>query len=136
MSKTYDTTEKTATGSNGGDEPDEAVVGYTQAQISSDSTDDELLAYIIDPVEKKALLRRLDSFIAPMVAILYLISFRESSSSSSSRTSSFLLPSSSSPPLAPSLLIQARLRMTSTARTSRILPLAACSKILTRRRTA
>ncbi|GAA5920932.1 hypothetical protein JCM3775_004011 [Rhodotorula graminis] len=79
MSKALDTTEKTATYSTGGDEPNEAVVGYMQAQIGPDSTDDELLAYIIDPAEEKALLRRLDSFIAPMVAILYLISFLDRS---------------------------------------------------------
>ena len=90
MSKALDTTEKTATYSTGGDEPNEAVVGYMQAQIGPDSTDDELLAYIIDPAEEKALLRRLDSFIAPMVAILYLISFRESLTSPSSAS----LPSS------------------------------------------
>lgn len=90
MSKTYDTTEKAATGSNGGEELDEAIVGYTQAQISSDSNDDELLAYIIDPVEKKALLRRLDSFIAPMVAILYLISFLDRSNVSNAATGGML----------------------------------------------
>ncbi|GAA6042418.1 hypothetical protein JCM8097_008443 [Rhodosporidiobolus ruineniae] len=54
---------------------DEGRLGYSPSQIDENSTDEELLAYQIDPVEKKALVRRLDMFIAPMVGILYLISF-------------------------------------------------------------
>jgi len=76
MAKTHDTEKSPEITFGAGDEPG---VGYTQASIDETSTDEELLAYTIDPVEERRLLRRLDSFIAPMVSILYLISFRESS---------------------------------------------------------
>ncbi|KAG7095743.1 hypothetical protein E1B28_006453 [Marasmius oreades] len=44
-----------------------------------DFTDDELLAYEIDPKEKKHLARKLDCFIAPVLMILYLIAFLDRS---------------------------------------------------------
>ncbi|GAA5950096.1 hypothetical protein JCM10213_001856, partial [Rhodosporidiobolus nylandii] len=54
-------------------------VNYSPADIDENSTDEELLAYQISPEEKKALVRRLDCFIAPMIMILYLISFLDRS---------------------------------------------------------
>ncbi|BGP51251.1 hypothetical protein JCM10450v2_007180 [Rhodotorula kratochvilovae] len=78
MTKAQDN-EKSITYSNGGDDAGEASVGYAVASINEDSTDEELLAYTMDPAEKRALLRRLDTFIAPMVMILYLISFLDRS---------------------------------------------------------
>ncbi|KAL0571834.1 hypothetical protein V5O48_010130 [Marasmius crinis-equi] len=44
-----------------------------------DFTEEELLNYQIDPEEKKRLLRKLDSFIAPVLIILYLIAFLDRS---------------------------------------------------------
>lgn len=48
----------------------EGNIAYSVAVIDEHTSDEQLLEYNISPAEKKRLLRRLDSFIAPMVAIL------------------------------------------------------------------
>ncbi|CDR35625.1 RHTO0S01e03532g1_1 [Rhodotorula toruloides] len=54
-------------------------LAYAVKDIDENSSDEELLAYQISPQETRSLLRRLDSFLAPMVMILYLISFLDRS---------------------------------------------------------
>ncbi|GAA6008088.1 hypothetical protein JCM11491_001877 [Sporobolomyces phaffii] len=51
----------------------------TAGDIDANSTDEELLAYTIPPEETRALLRKLDFHIAPVLMILYLISFLDRS---------------------------------------------------------
>ncbi|KAF9260695.1 major facilitator superfamily transporter [Marasmius fiardii PR-910] len=56
-----------------------SVTPVEDKQQPEDLTDEGLLAYEIDPKEKKRLLRKLDSFIAPVLMILYLIAFLDRS---------------------------------------------------------
>ncbi len=53
----------------------EGHVGYALQEIDENSSDEELLRYIIDPQEEKLLVRRLDWILGPLVCILYLIAF-------------------------------------------------------------
>ncbi|GAA6060158.1 hypothetical protein JCM10212_005159 [Sporobolomyces blumeae] len=59
--------------------PDKEELGYAVAEIDESSTDDELLRYEIAPAESRKLLRTLDTWIAPVLMILYLISFLDRS---------------------------------------------------------
>ncbi|BGP27191.1 MFS nicotinic acid transporter [Rhodotorula toruloides] len=54
-------------------------LAYAVKDIDENSSDEELLNYQISPLETRSLLRRLDTFLAPMVMILYLISFLDRS---------------------------------------------------------
>ncbi|KAL0065759.1 hypothetical protein AAF712_007242 [Marasmius tenuissimus] len=51
----------------------------TEYRDTDDYTQEELLDYQIDPAERKRLLRKLDSFIAPVLIVLYLIAFLDRS---------------------------------------------------------
>jgi hypothetical protein len=44
-------------------------LAYAVKDIDENSSDEELLAYQISPQETRSLLRRLDSFLAPMVMV-------------------------------------------------------------------
>ncbi|GJN93252.1 hypothetical protein Rhopal_006299-T1 [Rhodotorula paludigena] len=68
----------------------EGNIAYSVAVIDEHTSDEQLLEYNISPAEKKRLLRRLDSFIAPMVAILYLISFLDRSNLGNASTGGML----------------------------------------------
>ncbi|POY74708.1 hypothetical protein BMF94_2183 [Rhodotorula taiwanensis] len=57
----------------------EGHVGYAEQEIDENSTDEELSRYIINPAEEKALLRRLDVVLGPLVCVLYLIAFLDRS---------------------------------------------------------
>lgn len=48
----------------------EGHVGYAEQEIDENSTDEELSRYIINPAEEKALLRRLDVVLGPLVCVL------------------------------------------------------------------
>lgn len=50
----------------------EGHVGYAEQEIDENSSDEELLRYVISPDEQKALLRRLDVVLGPLVCILVL----------------------------------------------------------------
>ncbi|GAA5982317.1 hypothetical protein JCM5350_006142 [Sporobolomyces pararoseus] len=57
----------------------EKGISYTTQEIDENSSDEELLAYCIPPDELRSLLRNLDFHIAPVLMILYLISFLDRS---------------------------------------------------------
>jgi hypothetical protein len=54
---------------------DKAYAGDAVFEVTEQTANEELAQYEIPPQETKALLRTLDSRIAPLVMILYLISF-------------------------------------------------------------
>ncbi|GAA5948613.1 hypothetical protein JCM21900_005190 [Sporobolomyces salmonicolor] len=58
---------------------DKEALGYSIGTIDENSTDEELLHYQIDPKEKRQLLLALDLRIAPVLLVLYLISFLDRS---------------------------------------------------------
>lgn len=71
----------------GDDRDGDKELAYAQAgEIDEASTDAELLAYTIPPDELRGLLRKLDSRVAPVLLVLYLISFLDRSNLGSAST--------------------------------------------------